>query len=76
MRSSFWKISSISTRRGTEELDYNAALEAAGLRLDTGVGPVERVYFGADSRVQEENRLVVRRVYAGWPWLQSRAQCG
>jgi len=52
--------------RGTEELNYDAALEAAGLRLDTGVGPVERVYFGADL-AEEEGRLVVRRVYAGSP---------
>ena len=50
--------------RGTEELNYNAALEAAGLRLDTGVGPVEKAYFGADV-VQEDDRLIVRRVYAG-----------
>ena len=52
--------------RGTEELDYNAALEAAGLRLDTGVGSVERVYFGADV-AQEDDRLIVRRVHAGSP---------
>ena len=52
--------------RGTEELDYNAALEAAGLRLDTGVGPAERVYLGADV-AQENDRLVVRRVHAGSP---------
>jgi predicted metalloprotease with PDZ domain len=57
--------------RGTEELDYNAALEAAGLRLDTNLAPaggnaVGRVYFGADV-VQEDDRLIVRRVYAGSP---------
>ena len=54
--------------RGTEELDYNAALQAVGLRLDTNAGgdAVERVYFGADVAV-EEDRLVVRRVYAGSP---------
>lgn len=52
--------------RGTEELDYNAALEAAGLRLETNSAGVERVYFGAE--VAEENdRLIVRRVYAGSP---------
>lgn len=50
--------------RGTEELNYNAALDAAGLRLDTGVGPVEKAYFGADV-VQENEKLIVRRVYAG-----------
>ena len=61
--------------RGTEELDYNAALEAAGLRLDTGVGPVERVYFGADV-VQEDDRLVVRRVYAGSPAYEQGLNAG
>ena len=57
--------------RGKDELDYNAALDAAGLRLDTGgTGPngqpVQRTYFGADVR-QEEDRLMVTRVYAGSP---------
>lgn len=57
--------------RGTEELNYNAALEAVGLRLDTGaVGPtgqpLERVYFGADLR-QDGDRVMVSRVYAGSP---------
>ena len=61
--------------RGTDELDYNAALEAAGLRLDTGVGPVERVYFGADL-VEEEGRLVVRRVYAGSPAYEQGLNAG
>lgn len=55
--------------RGKDELNYNAALEAAGLRLETAaVGPtgqpVERVYFGADVR-QDDDRLMVTRVYAG-----------
>jgi predicted metalloprotease with PDZ domain len=57
--------------RGREELDYNASLAAAGLKLDRGIRtegtkPVERVYFGADT-AQEGDRLVVRRVYAGSP---------
>ncbi|HEY0723138.1 MAG TPA: PDZ domain-containing protein, partial [Pyrinomonadaceae bacterium] len=51
--------------RGKDELDYNAALEAAGLRLDTSAG-VGSVYFGADV-AQENDRLMVRRVYAGSP---------
>ncbi len=51
--------------RGTEELDYNAGLEAAGLRLDTAAG-TGGVYFGADV-AQENDRLTVRRVYAGSP---------
>lgn len=57
--------------RGTEELDYNAGLEAAGLRLDTNAGAppgsrAESVFFGADV-AQDGERLVVRRVYAGSP---------
>ena len=50
--------------RGKEELDYNAALQAAGLRLDTGSGG--GVYFGADI-TQDDDRLLVKRVYAGSP---------
>jgi predicted metalloprotease with PDZ domain len=55
--------------RGKEELNYNAALEAVGMRLDTTMlsatgQPVERVYLGADVR-QEQDRLLVTRVYAG-----------
>ena len=57
--------------RGTDELDYNTALNAAGLKLETTtIGeagkPVERVFFGADT-VWDNNRLLVRRVYAGSP---------
>jgi predicted metalloprotease with PDZ domain len=57
--------------RGREELDYNASLAAAGLRLETtgatgASSPVEKAYLGADLR-QEEDRLVVHRVYAGSP---------
>ena len=55
--------------RGKDELNYNAALEAVGLRLETAAlgptgQPVERVHFGADLR-QDEDRLIVTRVYAG-----------
>ncbi len=57
--------------RGKEELDYNSALGAAGLRLETittgeSGKPVERVFLGADI-AQELERLVVKRVYAGSP---------
>jgi predicted metalloprotease with PDZ domain len=57
--------------RGKDELNYNAAFEAVGLRLETSVAgptgqPVQRVYLGADVR-QEEDRLMVTRVYAGSP---------
>jgi predicted metalloprotease with PDZ domain len=67
--------------RNTEELDYNAALAAAGLRLDTGVTttdggkPLERVFFGADL-TQEEDRLIVRRVYAGSPAYEQGLNAG
>jgi len=55
--------------RGKEELNYNAALEAVGLRLETGAlgadgQAVQRVYFGADLR-QDQDRLMVTRVYTG-----------
>ncbi|MGI9168530.1 MAG: M61 family metallopeptidase [Pyrinomonadaceae bacterium] len=57
--------------RGREELDYNAALAAAGLRLDTGdasgtTRAAEKAYLGAEV-AQESDRLMVRRVYAGSP---------
>jgi predicted metalloprotease with PDZ domain len=57
---------------GRAELDYNAALEAAGLRLDTaGAGPQggpapERAYLGA-TLAQDGERLTVRNVPAGTP---------
>jgi predicted metalloprotease with PDZ domain len=63
--------------RGTEELNYSVALEAAGLRLDTtgtGTGD-EKVYFGADV-AQEEDRLIVRRVYAGSPAYEQGLNAG
>jgi predicted metalloprotease with PDZ domain len=55
--------------RGKDELDYNAALEAVGLRLETGAlggdgKPVQRVYLGADLR-QDQDRVMVTRVYTG-----------
>ncbi len=57
--------------RGRDELDYNASLEAVGLKVETttlgeGGKPIERMYFGADTN-WTENRLMVRRVYAGSP---------
>ena len=66
----------------TEELDYNAALEAAGLRLDT-TGPsdapmeplMEKTTFGAEL-VQEGERLVVRRVNAGSPAYEQGLNAG
>ena len=58
--------------RGREELDYNAALNAAGLRLDTTGGtsdgrpPAPRAHLGANL-LQEGDRLTVRNVPAGTP---------
>src|ERR1041385_3099033 len=61
--------------RGKEELDYNAALGAAGLRLDTTPAADAKVYFGADL-AQEDDRLIVRRVYAGSPAYDSGLNAG
>jgi predicted metalloprotease with PDZ domain len=66
--------------RGREELNYNASLVAAGLRLDTtGVTaaqkPVEKAYLGADL-VQEGDRLTVSRVYAGSPAYEQGLNTG
>jgi predicted metalloprotease with PDZ domain len=65
---------------GTEELDYNAAFEAAGLRLETNGPPggnamADRVFFGADV-TQEDDRLMVRRVYAGSPAYEQGLNAG
>lgn len=66
--------------RGREELDYNASLAAAGLRLDTtgitgGVKPIEKAYLGADL-AQDDDRLMVRRVYAGSPAYEQGLNTG
>ncbi|MEP6705868.1 MAG: PDZ domain-containing protein [Pyrinomonadaceae bacterium] len=56
---------------GREELDYNAALDAAGLRLETvgetsTIRAIEKAYLGADL-AQEGERLMVKRIRAGSP---------
>ena len=61
--------------RGKEELDYNAALEAAGLKLDVSAAADAKVYFGADV-AQEDDRLIVRRVYAGSPAYEQGLNAG
>jgi predicted metalloprotease with PDZ domain len=61
--------------RGTAELDYNAALNAAGLRLETSPAADAKVYFGADV-VQEDDRLMVKRVYAGSPAYEQGLNAG
>jgi predicted metalloprotease with PDZ domain len=66
--------------RGREELDYNAALAAAGLQLDTK-GAAEdsksqpNAYLGADL-AQENNRLMVRHVIAGGPAYEQGLNAG
>src|SRR5882724_2198244 len=65
--------------RGRDELDYNDAFEAAGLRLETNTasnaGTLEKPYFGADL-AQEVDRLIVKRVYAGSPAYQQGLNAG
>jgi predicted metalloprotease with PDZ domain len=56
---------------GVDELDYDTALAAAGLRLDRNAAgepatTKPKVFFGADL-AQQEDRLMVLRVYAGSP---------
>ncbi len=59
--------------RGVQELDYNAALGAAGLKLETTA--TAEVYFGADV-ADDEGRLIVRRVYAGSPAYEQGLNAG
>ena len=67
--------------RGKEELDYDSALNAAGLRLDPsadGDGPGQQVrpaYFGADL-IQQGERLMIARVYAGSPAYEQGLNAG
>ena len=65
--------------RGKEELDYKV-FEAAGLRLETNGPPganavADRVFFGADV-TQEQDRVMVRRVYAGSPAYEQGLNAG
>src|SRR5689334_23024908 len=60
---------------GKEELDYNAALGAAGLRLETSAAHNAKMYFGADI-AQEDDRLIVQRVHAGSPAYDSGLNAG
>ena len=65
--------------RGKEELDYNSSLAAAGLRLETKPNPssgfVARPEFGAEL-VQQGDRLIVRRVFAGSPAYEQGLNSG
>jgi len=66
--------------RGREELDYDAALAGAGLRLDKtaasdGSAALNKAYLGADLS-QEGERLLVRRVYEGAPAYEQGLNAG
>ena len=64
--------------RGTEELDYNVALGSCRIASRYNAArctAVERVYFGADV-AQEDDRLIVRRVYAGSPAYEQGLNAG
>lgn len=66
--------------RGREELDYNSALAVAGLQLDKTVAAdgskaLEKPYLGADL-VQETDRLLVKKVYAGTPAYEQGLNTG
>jgi len=66
--------------RGHEELDYDAALATAGLRLDKtltaeGARAVDKAYLGAEL-AQEGDRLLVKRVYAGSPAYEQGLNAG
>lgn len=58
--------------RGRDELDYDAALSAVGLHVDTTGGPpstgarAQRAYLGAEI-AQTADRLLVKRVFSGTP---------
>ncbi|HET6862354.1 MAG TPA: PDZ domain-containing protein, partial [Pyrinomonadaceae bacterium] len=57
--------------RAKDELDFNASLSTAGLKLETtatgeGGKPIERVFLGADTQ-EVDGKLIVRRVIAGSP---------
>ncbi|HZT61173.1 MAG TPA: PDZ domain-containing protein [Pyrinomonadaceae bacterium] len=76
--------------RGHDELDYNSALDAAGLRLDTASGPSgrpapEEAYLGATfaregeqvlGRAVPPGALVVRSVLAGTPAYEQGVNAG
>jgi predicted metalloprotease with PDZ domain len=64
--------------QGRDELDYDAALNAAGLRLDMNGGaesPAQAVDFGADLN-QQGDHLMVMRVRAGSPAYEQGLNTG
>jgi predicted metalloprotease with PDZ domain len=70
--------------RGREELDYNAALEWVGLRLDTSAPNTARAASGESSYVyplgatvaQDGERVIVRNVHAGEPAYEQGLNSG
>lgn len=62
--------------RGRDELDYNTALNAFGLRLNPeNPNGIPRPYLGADI-ANENGKLIVRRIYAGSPAYQQGLNTG
>lgn len=67
--------------RGREELDYNGALVAAGLRLETTAPVADSAvkpdpgYLGAEL-TQDDDRLIVKNVYAGSPAYEQGLNAG
>ncbi len=61
---------------GKEELDYESALNAAGLHLEAGASAAtDRAFFGADLVGQNE-RLLVRSVRSGSPAYEQGLNAG
>lgn len=63
--------------RGREELNYDLALAAAGLRLDMGNGgsAVLKPFLGVEL-AEESDRLMVKRVHAGSPAYEQGLNTG
>lgn len=59
--------------RGYKELDYNSAFAAAGLMVEAPTS--DRPYLGADL-TQQQDRLMVTRVYAGSPAYEQGLNAG
>jgi predicted metalloprotease with PDZ domain len=60
--------------RGREELPYDQILAGVGLRLEAP-SATERPYLGADL-AQDNDRLVVRRIYSGAPAYEQGINAG
>src|ERR1044072_7754454 len=60
---------------GKRSLITKRRLRAAGLKLETNAAAEAKVYFGADVAM-EDDRLIVRRVYAGSPAYEQGLNAG